>query len=260
MTGSQSPETADSNEAVRLEGFSLELQGRMVLNELSVGFTAGQSSALVGPMGAGKSALLRVVVGLEGFMGKVSKRQGSVIVLGKSLPNSEVDLQRFRRRVVLVPSNAGPFPCSVMDNVLAALKGCGLGRHEIVDRARDCLEHLGFSGSEIRSSALALDHAGRRFLALARAMALEPKVLLIDEPFEGLDPYETRRMSDFLGSMVGERTVIFASQHVEPAAAVATDLTLLVAGKIIESGTTLQMLGNPADRRTEAYFSGRPMD
>lgn len=259
MTGVPDSQMTRSLPSVQFDGYGLSLDRREVLKPLSMSLPAGKLAGLLGPKGAGKSAILRSVVGAEGFMGRVTKQVGTIRVGGEPIPSGRAELQRFRRRVTLVPANAGPFPIPVFDNVVAALRGVVQSRDEQRERVVSCLQRIGLSEPRWKVSALELKHAERRFLGLARALALMPDVILIDEPFEGLDPHQNRRMGELLASLTGEHTVVFATQHVERAAAVASDLTLIVDGSLIESGDTLQMLGNPRDARTEAYFSGRPM-
>jgi phosphate transport system ATP-binding protein len=239
--------------------FGLTIGRRRILHDINLVFRAGRLSALLGPKGSGKSTLLRAVVGLEGFTGKIGRRCGEIRIDDQPVPHERVEWRRLRRRLALVPASAAPFAMSVFDNVAAGCRALPQARSERREWVRTCLERCGLGRLDGGRGALSLSQGERRFLCIARALAMEPSALLLDEPFDGLDPYETGAMEQLLASLSREHTVMLGTQHVERAAAISADMALLIGGELIESGSTPDLLSRPKDPRTEAYLTGRPL-
>ncbi|BCX49676.1 phosphate import ATP-binding protein PstB [Haloferula helveola] len=238
--------------------FRLRVGSHEVIRSATLAFEPGAVTGLLGPTGSGKTSLLRAIVGLEHFTGVVTRRSGDVRIGGLDIVRTRSDLRRLRSRVVMIPSAGAPFSFSVFDNVAAALREQCKNRAELRQRVSETLERCGLGDVPAGKPALALGHGQRRFLCVARALALRPAALLLDEPFDGLDPFESSRMEQLIASLAGRHTVVLATQHTERAAAVCSRMHLLIGGELVESGTTSQMLASPKDRRTEAYLSGRP--
>jgi len=243
---------------LEFEGFGLRLGGRQVIEALDLRIDGGNVSAVIGPAGSGKSSLLRAVVCLEHFSGGRPRREGRIRIDGRVVGGEDCDCERLRVGVAYVPASAALFPVSVEANVAAALRGrAGWERARVRETVRRVLEECRLDHLPLRRAARDLSHGERRRLALARALALEPKLLLIDEPFEGLDPEGAGWIEGLLAAQVGKRTVLIASQSPRRAAAVAGRLAVMMDGRLIESGPGSRMLSAPTDPRTEAYLSGR---
>lgn len=242
---------------VEFENFGLEIGRRWVLEGVRLSVQRGRLMALIGPKGSGKTTLLRSIVGLEGFTGPVQQRRGHLRIDGESLPQDRRGLQQIRRRWAMVPASAAPFALSVGQNIAAACRGADLKRRERAAWIDHCLQRCHLGQRSCKDSALDLNQGERRFLCLARAVAMRPAALLLDEPFEGLDPYETGTMAQLLATLSRDHTILIASQHIERAAAIAESIALFIGGHLIETGATAQLLSSPRDPRTEAYLTGR---
>ena len=252
------PQTREKAPEVVLEGYSLELRRRPALREVDLRVPAGEVCAVTGPTGSGKSSLLRSVAGMERYSGSVTSRQGVIRIDDEEVRAGGRQQVVPPPGVVLVPAASNPFPATVFNNLAAALRGRGMTGAALRKRIGEVLELCRLGGVGASSRAVDLPFGQRRLLCLARAIALEPVLLLVDEPFEGLDPEHSGLVEGLLASMSGKRTVIVATQVVERASAIADQLVLMVDGRLIEAGSVPQLLSRPRDPRTEAYLSGRP--
>lgn len=243
---------------VVFEDFSLDLGGRPILRDVSVSFPRGEVSAVIGPKGGGKSSLLRSNVRMEHFSGKVTRRRGVVRIDGRDVNDPELDVRSLRRRAVLVPASTVCFPATVRGNLEAAISALPSAEMKVArERFRQVLDAFQMEYLLLSESAMNLPAIDQRLLCVARALVLNPDLLLLDDPFEGLDPFEISRMERVLGAISGDHTVIIATQAVNRASVVASRLTLMIGGRVVESGPSSEILGSPKEARTEAYLSGR---
>lgn len=225
-----------------------------------VSFTVAQRrlTSLIGPSGCGKSSLLRVFNRMNDLVPRC-RVEGRVEVNGRSIYDTHV--YALRERVGMVFQRPNPFPFSIYDNVVYGLRIHNRLSVCELDRAcHDCLEAVGL-WSELRDklngSALALTSEQQQRLCIARALALKPEILLMDEPCSALDPMATQRIEALMRSLANTYTVLVVTHNMQQAARISNDTGFMLLGELIEMGPTASIFTHPQDRRTEDYVAGR---
>jgi len=217
-------------------------------------------TALIGPSGCGKSTLLRVFNRMNDLV-PGCRVAGRVELDGRPLYGARVDVESLRRQVAMVFQRPNPFPLSIYQNVTYGLTLHGLGtRAERRDAAERCLAAGGLWDDlrrRLEGSALALSAEQAQPLCIARAIAVEPDVLLMDEPCSTLDPIATLRIETLMRDLASRYTVLVVTHNMQQAARISDDTGFLLLGELIEMGATAELFTHPRDRRTEDYVTGR---
>jgi phosphate transport system ATP-binding protein len=218
-------------------------------------------TAIIGPSGCGKSTFIRCLNRMHEEV-RGARVQGKVLFNGMDVYASDVDPVEVRRRIGMVFQRANPFPTmSVLDNAMAGLKlAGGLNRSELRERAERALKAAGL-WDEVKDR---LGEAGSRLsggqqqrLCIARALAVEPEVLLMDEPASALDPASTLRIEELIEELKQDYTVIIVTHNMQQAARVADWTQFMLGGEVVEFGPTKKIFTSPDDKRTEDYITGR---
>lgn len=222
-------------------------------------------TAIIGPSGCGKSSFLRLLNRMNDIIGGVSV--GGVLQLdGVNIYDKSVDVVDLRKRVGMVFQKPNPFPMSVFDNIAFGPRQHGTGNHkvleEIVERS---LRHSALWDEvkdKLGQSALALSGGQQQRLCIARVLAVEPEVILMDEPCSALDPIATLRIEDLMRTLTKDYTIIIVTHNMQQAARVSDMSAFFMmeedrAGILVEYGNTSQIFTNPKDKRTEDYITGR---
>jgi phosphate transport system ATP-binding protein len=217
-------------------------------------------TALIGPSGCGKSTLLRVFNRMNDLV-PGCRVDGRVELDGRPLYGAPVDVESLRRQVAMVFQRPNPFPLSIYDNVTFGLALHALGtRAERRDAAERCLAAVGLWDdlrSRLQQSALGLSAEQAQRLCIARAIAVEPDVLLMDEPCSSLDPIATLRIETLMRDLAERYTVLVVTHNMQQAARISHDTGFLLLGELVEMGPTAELFTHPRDRRTEDYVTGR---
>jgi len=218
-------------------------------------------TAIIGPSGCGKSTLIRCINRMhEEVPG--ARVSGKVLFDGQDIYASDVDPVEVRRRIGMVFQRANPFPTmTILDNAVAGLKlGGRLSRHQLRERGHWALERAGL-WEEVKDR---LDEPGAKLsggqqqrLCIARALAVEPEVLLMDEPASALDPASTLRIEELIGDLKTQYTVVLVTHNMQQAARVADWTLFMLYGEVVEFGPTRKIFTSPDDKRTEDYITGR---
>jgi phosphate transport system ATP-binding protein len=250
-------EPAASLRAERLDLFYGEFQA---LKQVSVRITANRLTSLIGPSGCGKSTLLRVFNRMNDVVPNCRIR-GTVEVAGEPIYAPGVDPFALRRRVGMVFQRPNPFPFSVFDNVIYGPRLHGTAsRDELSAVCMACLKAVGL-WEELRDSldenALGLSLEQMQRLCIARALALKPRVLLMDEPCSALDPVATLRVETLMRELARDYTVLVVTHNMQQAARISDDTGFMLLGELIEFGPTKSLFTHPRDSRTEDYVTGR---
>ncbi len=230
-----------------------------VLKNISLSFPEGKICALIGPSGCGKSTYLKALNRMND-LAENCRIEGRVFFSGIDIYR-DIDVNVLRQRVGMVFQKPNPFPMSIYDNIAYGPRICGVrSRTEldgIVERAlgqaalwKECRDRL-------RKSALGLSGGQQQRLCIARALAVEPEVLLMDEPTSALDPVSTARIEELVLELKRERTIIIVTHNMQQAARIADQTTFFLAGEVVESADTRKLFAYPADRRTRDYMAGR---
>ena len=217
-------------------------------------------TALIGPSGCGKSTFLRSINRLNELIPGV-RHTGDILLDDASIYNSDVDLVALRQRVGMVFQRWNPFPKSVYDNVAYGPRINGVtGRAALDERVELSLRRAALwdeMKDRLRQSALSLSGGQQQRLCIARALANEPELLLLDEPASALDPIATQRVEELLYQLKSEITIIIVTHNLQQAARASDHTAFFYLGELVEFGTTEQVFTRPALDRTDAYITGR---
>jgi phosphate transport system ATP-binding protein len=254
---SAADETAAAMSAVSL---TLGYGTNTVLTDVSVDFRAGNITALLGPTGSGKSTLLRT---LNRMNDKISgyRREGDVTLDGMSIWSSQVHPMALRRQVGMLFQRPNPFPMSIMDNVVAGVRAHKrVSRSELKNIAEERLRAVGLwnaISTRLNDSPFRLSGGQQQLLCLARALAVNPSVLLLDEPTSSLDPVATESIEALIRGLAPELTVVIVTHNLAQARRVAHRSIFLNRGRVVEQGETDQIFDSPAEEETAQYVGGR---
>ncbi|MFU8820960.1 MAG: phosphate ABC transporter ATP-binding protein [Gammaproteobacteria bacterium] len=252
---------AHPDPVIECRGLSVFRGHAPLVTGIELGFGRNEVTAIVGAPGAGKTALLKALnrmVDLDTEMRTV----GQVLLDGEDVRGAGVDVLALRARVVLVPARPTAFRMSVFDNVAygARLHGLARDRTELEQRVRDSLSTAGLF-DEVRGQLAAACDGLRpeqlHRLCIARALALEPQVLLFEDPCRGLDPTAAARIEDLVHQLSSRQSIIFTAQSMQMAGRVAQRIAFLHAGRLVEVNAADELLTTPRQRLTEAYVTGR---
>jgi phosphate transport system ATP-binding protein len=238
-----------------------------VLDRVSLDMPARTVTALIGPSGCGKSTFLRILNRMHESVPS-AKLAGEVLLNGDDIYAPGHRITETRRRIGMVFQKPNPFPAmSIADNVTAGLKLTGrkVSRSQRADLIERCLTRGGLWNEvkdRLNTPGSALSGGQQQRLCIARSLAVDPDVLLMDEPCSALDPTSTRRVEQTIAELAPDVTIVIVTHNMQQAARVSQQCAFFLAaqgtpGQIVESGTTEQIFGNPRDPRTEDYVNGR---
>ncbi len=218
-------------------------------------------TALIGPSGCGKTTYLRALNRMHD-LNPIVRIEGDVLLDGESIYAPKVDPVVIRRRVGMVFQRPTPFPTmSIFDNVVAGLRLIGVkDRRRLAEAAERALDQAALWDEvkdRLREPAVGLSGGQQQRISIARALAVEPEVLLMDEPTSALDPISTQAIEDLLVRLKEQVTVVIVTHNMQQAARVSDYTAFFLNGEMIEFGPTEKIFTNPADERTEAYITGR---
>ena len=227
---------------------------------VNLAFEPGMVTAIIGPSGCGKSTMVRCVNRMhEEIPG--ARSEGKVLLDDVDLHDSNVDIVMVRRLVGMVFQKPNPFPTmSIFDNVAAGLRFTGTPRDEITDRVNAALEGAGLWNEvhdRLSSPGMGLSGGQQQRLCIARALAVEPDVLLMDEPCSALDPVATLRIEELIAQLKQRVTIAVVTHNMQQAGRVADVTAFMLDGEVVEVGPTEKMFTNPDDDRTEQYVTGK---
>jgi phosphate transport system ATP-binding protein len=246
---------------VRARDFSLWYRDRQALRGVSLDVHKNRVTAIIGPSGCGKSTLLRALNRMNDLIPGV-RTSGEIALDGQNLLAPEVDVVALRRRVGMVFQQPNPFPKSIFENVAYGLRINGLAANsgERADRVEKALRQAALWDvvkDRLQKSAMTLSGGEQQRLCIARALAVQPEVLLMDEPASALDPISTAKIEDLIFELKTLYTIVIVTHNMQQAARVSDSTAFLLQGELVECGETARLFTNPADKRTEDYITGR---
>ncbi len=230
------------------------------LRDINLSIDERKITALIGPSGCGKTTFLRSLNRMNDLIDDVHI-QGRVLIDGVDIYDQPTDLQKLRKKVGMVFQRPNPFPLSIYDNVVYGLRVHGvLDKHIVEDRLQWSLEsvHLWTELQDrLKANALSLSGEQQQRLCIARLIAIEPEILLMDEPCSALDLIATSRIEDLMRELRKQYTIVIVTHNMQQAARVSDFTGYFLLGELIEFGRTDQIFTTPADSRTEDYITGR---
>ena len=231
---------------------------RQVLFDISLQIEEGRITALIGPSGCGKSTFLRTLNRMHETV-RGARAEGEVLLGGQNI--FDMDVVKLRRRVGMVFQKSNPFPKSIYENVAYGLKVNGITRRglvgEVVEKSLRRAALWDEVKDHLHKSAYALSGGQQQRLCIARALAIDPEVLLLDEPCSALDPIATAKIEELLFALEGTCTIVIVTHNMQQAARVADHTGFFLLGKLIEFNKTDIIFKNPARKETEDYITGR---
>ncbi len=230
------------------------------LKNVGLDIERNRITALIGPSGCGKSTFLRCLNRMNDLIEDVGI-SGSVRIDGEDIYAPATDLMALRRKVGMVFQRPNPFPLSVYDNVIYGLRVHGLGDKEAMEerliRSLDAVHLWEELKDRLETDALGLSGEQQQRLCIARLAAMEPEIVLMDEPCSALDPAATARIEDLMYELKKNYTIVIVTHNMQQAARVSDQTGYFLLGELIEFGDTVRIFTNPRDSRTEDYITGR---
>jgi len=230
------------------------------LKDINLSFQEKMITALIGPSGCGKSPLLKTVNRMNDLV-EDCRITGEVLIDERDIYKSGIDVNTLRKRVGMVFQKPNPFPMSIYDNIAYGPRTHGVkSKHkldEIVERSLIGAAVWGETTDYLNKSALSLSGGQQQRVCIARALAVEPEVLLMDEPTSALDPISTSKIEDLITKLKEHYTIIIVTHNMQQATRVSDNTAFFLLGEVIESGTTRQVFAMPKEKKTEDYITGR---
>jgi phosphate transport system ATP-binding protein len=244
---------------ISIKNFSISIDNHRILKDISVDIPKNQITAIIGPSGCGKTTLLRSMNRMIDLYDPVVAR-GEIIISGKNVFEPGIDLSNLRKNVGMIAQAPNPLPMSIYDNIVYGLRIHGMRDPEVLQaRAKQCLETVGLwkeVHERLNDPAAKLSLGQQQRLCLARALAMEPAVLLCDETTSALDPVSAKHIENELLALKNDYTIVFVTHILRQAKRLADYVIFLYLGELVESGPAHEVFSNPEDPRTKAYLEG----
>ena len=254
------PAAASAAIGIELRDVNLSYGDNHVLHDISMDVDEKRVTALIGPSGCGKSTLLRSLNRMNDLI-ESARTTGSVKIKGQDIYGPGTDVIAVRRRVGMVFQKSNPFPKSIFDNVVYGLRIGGVRDRTALEAAAEKSLSLAALWDEVKdrlqASALSLSGGQQQRLCIARAIAVEPEILLMDEPCSALDPIATLKIEELIYSLKERYTIVIVTHNLQQAARVSDKTAFFWLGRLVEYGVTSDMFTNPREKLTEDYITGR---
>jgi phosphate transport system ATP-binding protein len=263
---SDSPNKMDLNNmapeqiALDIKGLNLHYGNKQALQDITMSIPKGQVTAFIGPSGCGKSTLLRCINRMNDLV-DICKVSGEINLNGENIYGRHVDVAALRRKVGMVFQRPNPFPKSIYENVIYGVRIAGEKNRRVLD---DIVEKSLKSAAlwnevkdRLHESALGLSGGQQQRLVIARAIAIEPEVLLLDEPTSALDPISTLTIEELINDLKKQFTVVIVTHNMQQAARVSDQTAFMYMGDLIEYSDTNTLFTTPNKKKTEDYITGR---
>lgn len=247
-------------EVIRVEDLCLWYSGSQALKNINISIPEKSITALIGPSGCGKSTFLKTLNRMNDLIPGV-KTTGKVLYEGEDIFRSGIDVNALRREVGMVFQKPNPFPMSIYDNI-----AYGPRTHGITGKAKlDDIVERSLRGAAIwdevkdrlKKNALGLSGGQQQRLCIARALAVEPEVLLMDEPTSALDPIATSKIEELVMELKKNYTIIIVTHNMQQSVRISDHTAFFLMGELVEYGETEKLFSQPTDKRTEDYITGR---
>lgn len=248
------------NNILSVENLCLWYGSHQALKDINIEIPEKSITALIGPSGCGKSTFLKTLDRMNDLLPDV-KITGSVLYKGEDIFDSSVDVSELRRQVGMVFQKPNPFPMSIYDNIAYGPRTHGVKNKakldEIVEKSLRGAAIWDEVKDRLNKSALGMSGGQQQRLCIARALAVEPEVLLMDEPTSALDPISTSKVEELATELKENYTIVMVTHNMQQAARISDKTAFFLLGELVEMGPTERVFATPVDKRTEDYISGR---
>ncbi|MBI4665034.1 MAG: phosphate ABC transporter ATP-binding protein [Nitrospinae bacterium] len=251
---------AESEPVMEVRNLQLSYGAKVALKNINMSFLKNRVTALIGPSGCGKSTLLRCLNRMNDLVDNV-KTDGEVLLNGRNIYDPSVKVSELRKHVGMVFQKSNPFPKSIYENIAYGPRIHGtknkVDLDGIVERSLKSAALWEEVSDRLHESALSMSGGQQQRLCIARALAVEPEILLMDEPCSALDPIATSKIEDLMGDLKERYTIIIVTHNMQQAARVSEFTGFMLLGDLVEVGVTGDIFTNPLDKRTQDYITGR---
>ena len=246
--------------ALEIKNLDLYYGDKQALQDISMSIPKGQVTAFIGPSGCGKSTLLRCINRMNDLV-DICKITGQINLHGENIYDRHTDVAALRRKVGMVFQRPNPFPKSIYENVVYGLRITGENNRRVLDEAVETSLRSAALWNEVKDrlheSALGLSGGQQQRLCIARAIAVDPEVILMDEPCSALDPIATAKIEELIDELRGRYGIVIVTHSMQQAARVSQRTAFFHLGNLVEYGHTSDIFTNPAEKRTQDYITGR---
>ena len=253
--------TTPMNTAVEIQNVNFAYGTKQVLHDVTLDIPANQVTAFIGPSGCGKSTLIRCINRINDRIPNASVTSGSIRVHGIDIHRKDININELRRRVGMIFQKYNPFAKSIYDNVVYGLRIAGVKKRAELDEAAEKALTNAALWDEVKdrlhTSAFGLSGGQQQRLCIARVIATEPDIVLMDEPCAALDPLATLKIEELILELKKKFTIVIVTHNMAQATRCSDRTAYMYLGKLIEYGDTMQIFKNPKDPHTEAYVSGK---
>ncbi len=245
---------------IKVENLNLFYGNKQALHNVSMDMPRKKVTAYIGPSGCGKSTLLRCINRMNDLVDGV-RIDGKILLNGDDINDKNVNVAALRRRVGMVFQKPNPFPKSIYENVAYGLRIQGINDRRVLDEIVEKSLRGAALWDEVKNrlndNALGMSGGQQQRLVIARAIAIEPEVILLDEPASALDPISTLKIEELIDELKEKYTIVIVTHNMQQAARVSDYTAFMYMGELIEFGDTSQLFTNPAKKQTEDYITGR---
>jgi phosphate transport system ATP-binding protein len=255
------PETTERAIMIDIQGVDFAYGNHQVLFDVNLDVPERAVTALIGPSGCGKTTLLRCINRMNDLIDGARITKGSITINGIDINTPDVDVVELRRRVGMVFQKSNPFPKSIYDNIAYGLRIAGVTKRSRIDEAVEKSLRSAALWDEVKdrleANAFGLSGGQQQRLCIARALAVEPEVVLMDEPCSALDPIATAKIEELIHQLKAQYTMVIVTHNMQQAGRCSDYTAFFYLGRLIEFGSTAKIFSNPSERRTEDYITGR---
>jgi phosphate transport system ATP-binding protein len=252
--------SAPNEKYIHIQDFSFFYSGKQALHGINLGIPEKKVTAFIGPSGCGKSTLLRGLNRMNDLVENV-RHEGDILVNGRSIYDPDIEVISLRKRIGMVFQKSNPFPKSIYENVVYALRVAGQKDRRVLDETAEYSLRASALWDEVKDrlheSALGLSGGQQQRLCIARAIANNPEILLMDEPCSALDPIATSKVEDLIHELTRNYTIVIVTHNMQQAGRCSDQTAFFYLGKLIEFSRTDQIFTNPKQKQTEDYITGR---
>lgn len=247
--------------AIDIQGVDFYYGSSKALHDITLTIPHGMVTAFIGPSGCGKSTLLRCFNRMNDLIDGTSVKKGTISINGVNIYDPAVDVIELRKRVGMVFQKSNPFPKSIYENIVYGLRLQGLNDKKLFDEVVEKSLRGAALWEEVKdrlhTSALGLSGGQMQRLCIARAIAVEPEIILMDEPCSALDPIATAKVEELIAELRKKYTIVIVTHNMQQAGRCSDYTAFFYLGKLIEFDRTEKIFTNPSQRQTEDYITGR---
>jgi phosphate transport system ATP-binding protein len=247
--------------AIKIDDLDFAYGSHQVLFDVDLAIAPRAVTAFIGPSGCGKTTLLRCINRMNDLIDGARITRGSVHIGDVDINAADVDVVDLRRRVGMVFQKSNPFPKSIYDNIAYGLRIAGLTKRPRIDEAVEKSLRAAALWDEVKDrldkNAFGLSGGQQQRLCIARALAVEPEVILMDEPCSALDPIATAKIEELIHQLKTQYTMVIVTHNMQQAGRCSDHTAFFYLGRLVEFGSTTKIFSNPSERQTEDYITGR---